>query len=113
MNGAYVLQQKLATRSKDGLAWVAGAAYGHGPWIVGANYYSFDSQGSAAGTGNRQERGFHVGGNYNVTNGLDMYADFITGYRKQAGFNFEIGGAGAARNTVNSTAFTVTTQVRW
>lgn len=113
MNGAYTLQQKLVGRSKDGLAWTAGAAYGQGPWIVGASYYSFDSQGSSAGTGNRQERGIHVGGNYALTNGLDLYADFITGTRKQAGFNFEAGAAGAARNTVNSTAFTVTTQVRW
>lgn len=115
MNGgnAQQLQQKLATRKKDGIAWVAGLAYGQGPWIVGAGYYVVESQGSAAGTGNRMERGFNIGGNYNITNGLDLYLEYLYGTRKQAGFNFETGAAGAGVNKTTASGAQATIQVRW
>jgi predicted porin len=113
MNGAHVPQQKLAGRKKDGLAWVAGLAYGNGPYTVGASWYSFDSEGSAAGTGNRQEYGLAIGGDYTVTNGLDFYLEYLYGVRKQAGFNFETGAAGAAVNKTTASGAMATMQVRW
>lgn len=113
MNGALTPQQKLAGRKKDGLAWVAGLAYGNGPYTVGASWYSFDSQGSPVGTSNRQEYGLAIGGNYNVTNGLDFYLEYLYGVRKQAGFNFETGAAGAAVNKTTASGAMATMQVRW
>jgi predicted porin len=113
-NGVTTPQAKLASgRRKDELAWVVGMAYGQGPWVVGAGYYVFESQGSSAGTGNRYESGFNVGGNYNITNGLDLYLEYLYGTRKQSGFNFETGGAGAAVNKTVASGAQATIQVRW
>lgn len=116
MNGSFTPQVKLASgRTKDGLAWVAGVAYGQGPWIVGTSYVSIDSQGSNGGTGNRTERGIAVGGTYTVAPGLDFFLEYVYGTRQQAGVNFRDGGAGLATadNKITSNILIGTMLVRW
>jgi predicted porin len=113
-NNIMTPQAKLASgRKKDSLAWVAGMAYGQGPWIVGAGYFVFESQGAAAATGNRYESGFNIGGNYNITNGLDLYLEYLYGTRKQSGWNFETGTAGPGVNKTVASGAEATIQVRW
>ena len=99
MNGAAATRVQLASgRKKDGLAWVVGTQYSTGPYTVGTSWYQFDSQGSNAGTGNRQERGFALGGQYTVVTGFDVFLEYLWGSRKQAGVNFVDGGLGSAAN---------------
>jgi len=123
MNGALTPQAKLASgRKKDGLAFTVGAAYGQGPWIVGAGYVQAESQGSngqvgtgAATVGNRAERGFSVGGTYTLTPGVDLYLEYLYGIRQQRGVNFRDGAAGLATadNKITTNMVITSMIVKW
>ena len=84
--------------------------------------YQFDSQGSstavgtgAAVVGNRQERGFALGGQYTVVTGFDVFLEYLWGSRKQSGVNFVDGAAGPAANNnkVTTSAVVATALWRW
>ena len=114
-NGAATPRVQLASgRKKDGLAWVVGAQYSTGPYTVGTSWYQHDSQGSNAGTGNRQERGFAVGGQYTVVTGFDVFLEYLWASRKQAGVNF-VDSAGSAlnNNKVTTSMVMLTGLWRW
>ena len=122
-NGVAAPRQVLASgRKKDHLAWVIGAQYSTGPYTVGTSWYQFDSQGSstavgtgAAVVGNRQERGFALGGQYTVVTGFDVFLEYLWGSRKQSGVNFVDGAAGPAANNnkVTTSAVVATALWRW
>lgn len=113
-NGSMGLEAKVPGRSKDGLAWVAGAQYGQGPYTVGASYYSFDSLGSAAGTGNSAQKGIAVGGSYVITKGLTVFAEYIYGTKHQNGVNFiDPAGPATQGNKITSSAAGITVAVGW
>jgi predicted porin len=116
MNGAFTPQAKLISgRSKDGLAYTFGAAYGQGPWIVGASWYVAESLGAVSATGNRFERGFSVGGTYALVPGVDLFLEYLYGTRHQRGMNFRDGAFGSPTNsnTINTNMLLTAVQVRW
>jgi len=115
MNGAATTRPVLASgRKKDGLAWVVGAQYSTGPYTVGTSWYQFDSQGSNAGTGNRQERGFALGGQYTVVTGFDVFLEYLWDSRKQAGVNFVDASGSALNNNKVATSMVMLTGLwRW
>jgi hypothetical protein len=104
LNGTMTPQPVIPGRSRDGTSWVEGAMYTIGPWTMGASYYTFQSEGSAAATaivpagfptagstvtlGNRTERGFDTGFTYNLAPGCNLFGDYIIGWRHQIGMNF-------------------------
>jgi len=107
--------QLASGRKKNALAWVVGTQYASGPYTVGTSWYQYDSQGANAGTGNRQERGFALGGQYTVVTGFDVFLEYLWSSRKQAGFNFVDGSAGAAtsNNKITTSAVLLTGLWRW
>ncbi len=115
MNGAATTRVQLASgRKKDGLAWVVGTQYSTGPYTVGTSWYQFDSQGSNAGTGNRQERGFALGGQYTVVTGFDVFLEYLWASRKQAGVNFvDASGSALNNNKVTTSMVMLTGLWRW
>jgi predicted porin len=111
MDGAVVPQIVSPNYKKDGLAWVVGAQYANGPWTVGTSWYEFDHMGGTASlvaTSYRKERGFGIGGNYNVVPGFDVFLSYIWGEIKQPGYNFWDG-----KEKVQTSAVIATALFRW
>jgi predicted porin len=111
-NGANALQPKGGA---SGNAWLAGIQYQQGPWVVGASYYAFDSQGSplTVGISQRREIGVAIGTTYTLAPGLDLIASYLYGQRHQGDFNFGTGALGPANNDTRSQLFALATAVKW
>jgi hypothetical protein len=92
--------------SKNGMAWIEGASYAIGPWMVGAYYYTFESTGSnstALTVGPREERGIDIGAKYTLEPGVFFATDEIYGTRHERGVNFEDTSPGALGSLGNNT----------
>jgi predicted porin len=111
-NGVNALQPKGGA---PGNAWLAGIQYATGPWVIGASYYVYTSQGSslAVGISQRREAGIAVGTTYTLAPGLDLIASYLYGQRHQGDFDFATGTLGGANNDVKSQLFAVATVVKW
>ena len=74
-------------------AYLVGVTYTNGPFTIGASWYGFDSQGAVQLTGisQRHENAFAAGANYQITPGLQVYADYVYGTNHQGDFNFVTG----------------------
>jgi len=134
--GRFNGQWNLAPKgSSDAFAWLAGASYTYGPFIIGASYYQYGSPGSSgpvsAGisptVGQRRERGVAAGGTYSLAPGLALFLSYLWGDRKENGFDFITGqvntiqntnpvtgvGAGSQNNYVKTQVLTVGTSFTW
>ncbi|MCX7380625.1 MAG: porin [Alphaproteobacteria bacterium] len=101
-------------RSKQQQAGIVGVQYSSGPYTVGTAYYQVERQGSNGGTGNRVERGFDIGGTYNVVSGLDFFLGYTYGTIHQNGVNFvDAAGPVTANNKASTNALVGTMLVRW
>lgn len=111
-NGVNALQPKGGA---PGNAWLLGVQYQTGPWIIGASYYTYSSQGSplTVGISQRGEQGLAVGTTYTVAPGLDVIASYLYGQRHQGDFDFATGTVGAANNNIKSQLFAMATVVKW
>lgn len=111
-NGVNGLQPKGGA---PGDAWLVGVQYQSGPWVTGASYYVYTSQGSplTVGISQRREEGIAVGTTYTLAPGLDIIASYLYGQRHQGGFDFATGTLGAANNDVKSQLFALATVVKW
>ena len=78
-------------------------------------FMSVDSQGAVAMTGlsQRKEDGFSMGGSYTLAPGMVLFADYLYQNRKQSGWNFASGAAGAANNSVQGQGVVFGTQMTW
>jgi len=96
-------------------AFITGIQYATGPLTVGVAYEYIDSQGAVALSGltQRKEYALDIGGSYALAPGLVLFADYIYQNRKQSGWNFGTGAAGAANNQVQGQGFVFGTQVSW
>jgi len=97
-------------------AYLVGFAYTLGAFTIGGSWYGFDTQGAPALTGisQRHENAFGLGGNWQITPGLQLYSEYIYGTNHQGDFNFVTGSAGSsANNTAKSQAFIVGLLVGW
>ena len=111
-NGVNGLQPKGGAPAS---AWLAGIQYTSGPWVAGASYYVYDSQGSplTVGIAQRRETGLAVGTTYTLAPGLDLIASYLYGTRHQGDFNFGTGAVGAQNNDTKVQLFSVATYVKW
>jgi len=111
-NGVNGLQPKGGA---PGNAWLGGVQYATGPWVAGASYYVFQSQGSplTVGIAQRVERGLAVGTTYTIAPGLDLIASYLYGSRHQGDFNFGSGTVGAANNDVKVQLISLAALVKW
>ena len=120
-NGQFGLDPK---GSKDSFAWVAGASYAVGPFIVGASYFDYMSAGSKNNTvsnlvGNRNEWGAAAGGTYNFAPGMNIFLSYLYGHRKELGVDLLSGAVAAGgvnvltHNNVQSQGVSIGTQFRW
>jgi opacity protein-like surface antigen len=136
MNGTMTPQAEIPGRAEHGLSYVGGVMYNNGPWTVGTSLYTFQSMGAAGATGegatsaaipvgfpgagttvklgNRKEIGFDVGGTFNLAPGCNLFADYIIGWRHQAGVNFvdPLGPANQENHTYVA-AFLLSTVFLW
>ena len=111
-NGVNALQPKGGVPAN---AWLAGLQYQSGPWVAGASYYVFQSQGSplTVGVTQRVETGLAAGTTYTIAPGLDLIASYLYGTRHQGDFNFGTGAVGTDNNNVKVQLFSVATVVKW
>jgi len=103
-NGQWSLAPKGVA---DGEAWLAGASYTIGPFIMGAHYLSYISAGdvqSALRGRQRREDGIAAGATYSLAPGLSLFLSYIWTQRKQNGFDFATGATSttALPNGVNT-----------
>ncbi|MGC1298471.1 MAG: porin [Alloacidobacterium sp.] len=96
-------------------AWLAGVQYTAGPWVAGASYYVYDSQGSplTVGIAQRREVGLAVGTTYTLAPGLDLIASYLYGTRHQGDFNFGTSTLGAANNDTKVQLISLATYIKW
>ena len=111
---------RMAARPSGGAgttAYLVGAQYQVPgvPMTVGAVFASIDSQGAVAMTGRsqRHEYEFSFGGSYTLAPGMVLFADYLYQNRKQSGWNFASGTAGAANNSVQGQGVVFGTQMTW
>jgi hypothetical protein len=118
VNGTGLLQKG----GKDEIAWIAGASYAFGPFIVGASFLNEQYQGAWNGNaatgakntyGLRQEHGLSVGGTFDWAPGISLYTDYLYGTRQQAGYDFYAGTAGKTNNKTKAQGLAVGTIFRW
>jgi hypothetical protein len=109
---------QVALQPKGGvsaIAWLVGAQYVNGPLGLGASYYNYQSQGSAAmvGQSQRYDDGLAAGVNYVIAPGLVAYAEYLYGQVHQGGVNLLGVGTTAEHNDVHSQSFIIGTRVQW
>jgi predicted porin len=111
-NGVNGLQPKGGVAAN---AWLAGIQYQTGPWVAGASYYVYQSQGSplTVGIAQRVERGLAIGTTYTLAPGLDLIASYLYGTRHQGDFNFGTGTVGAANNDVKVQLASLAMFIKW
>ncbi len=93
-NGSFSLAPKGAP---DGEAWLAGASYTIGPFIMGAHYLNYKSAGdiqNAFRGRERKEQGIAAGATYSLAPGLSLFLSYIYSERKQNGYDFATNNAG-------------------
>jgi hypothetical protein len=113
----------------NGVAWLAGAQYTAGPVVVGASFFHFNQTGNVPGgidagsgatitpaglsTGQQQNEGFAAGGTYTLVPGVNLFVDYLWGFRQQGGYDFATGDAGTEHNYIQAQLFGVGTQIQW
>ncbi len=108
----------LAKGGKHESAFVVGTSYAMGPFIVGASYLNYTSQG-AYGTGaggantTRHQTAIDVGGSYAWAPGMTAFIEGIYEHRHQLGYDFAAGGPGVASNNTSGTAFLLGNVFNW
>ncbi len=90
---------------KNTTAFLLGAQYNTGPLTVGTHYVNSKSAGNNAYALTsgvyRAEQGILVAGSYAIAPGLTGFVEGAWGERKQPGFNFSTGAAGASPTGAN------------
>jgi len=105
-------------------AWLVGASYTTGPFIVGAHFVDYVSPGAknpfatngAQLAGREHDVGLAVGGTWNYAPGMNFYVSYIYTQRHETGFDFLAGsatGSPKTNNNVKGQAFMVGSAFRW
>ena len=106
------------------IAWLVGAQYANGPFVMGVSYYNYQDQGSPTLThvSQRYTDALDIGATWNVAPGLYLIAEYSWAQQHQGDFNFVTGNAGTfgggavaqpLENTAQAQVFSVGTRVRW
>ncbi len=103
--------------SKAAFNYELGVSYTIGPVVVGGQFVHDNMPGFYNGTTvtkNLTETGLAFGGTYTVTPGVAMYATYLYGQKKQAGFDFStVGGSSVGSDKVHINAFVVGSDIHW
>jgi predicted porin len=80
---------------RDALAYIIGASYVIGPYVVGASYFNSQSNGGYVPGGKviartLSEYGVAVGGNYVISPDLSLFTQYMYGHRHQPGNSFGV-----------------------
>ena len=109
-----------ASGTPDSQAWLGGASYTAGPFVVGVQYVDYQYVGNIAATlANRQKRDVaaSAGATYSLVPGVTLFASYIYQQTRQYGVNQVTGettGNGAAlHNKESSNVFGLGTSFRW
>ncbi|GAB0113115.1 porin [Acidisoma sp. C75] len=111
----------------NAVGWLGGAQYTAGPMTFGASYFRFNTTGNLPGgteaggvitsqgltPGQQVDNGFAAGGTYTLVPGVNLFVDYLYGWRQQGGYDFLTGNAGTANNRVQAQLFGVGTQIQW
>jgi predicted porin len=111
-NGVNALQPKGGAPAS---AWLVGLQYATGPFVAGASYYVYNSQGSplTVGIAQRREVGLAIGATYTLAPGLDLIASYLYGTRHQGDFDFATGTVGPFNNNTKVQLVSLATYVKW
>lgn len=123
-NGQFALQPK-GTRGE--FAYLVGASYAFGQFIVGAHYLDYMSAGNRSATaspwvGNLNQWGVAAGATYALAPGVNLYLSYLYGHRKEQGVDLLSGvnssgssfsGRVLTHNNVQAQGISVGTQLRW
>ncbi len=111
INGSFV---PLPKGGRHETAWVAGASYATGPFIIGAAVNVTNYQGAVGpGLGGRRELGVAAGGTYAWGPGSSLFLSMLYGQRHQFGYDFASGGPGAASNNTRAFGLTIGNSFNW
>jgi hypothetical protein len=105
-------------------AFLVGASYTVGPFVVGAHYLNYQSAGDVGNAvlgRQRDEQGVGYGGTYSVAPGVSLFLSGIWVQRKQNGYNFNTGAGVSSTapagnpysNKVSSSLISVGTSFSW
>ena len=96
-------------------AYLVGFKYTNGPYTIGGSWYGFDSQGATQLTGlsQRHENAFAVGGNWQITPGLQAFFEYLYGTRHQGDYNFVTASTGKGYNNVKAQGLLLGLIVSW
>jgi predicted porin len=105
-------------------AWLVGAQYATGPYVVGVTYYNYQDQGNPSLThvSQRYTDALNIGATWNVAPGLYLTAEYSWAQMHQGDFNFVTGASGTfgaggtaqpLENTAQAQVFAIGTKVRW
>ncbi len=118
--------QLQPSAGKPAIAGLVGAQYTAGPLVVGASFFRLQTTGDVpaggdaayitpAGltTGQQVDNGAAAGATFTLVPGVNLFVDYLYGWRHQGGLDFSTLEAGAAHNTVKAQLFGVGTQIQW
>jgi predicted porin len=94
----------LREGQKDSFAWLAGASYTFGQFIVGGSYYQFQYAGSQtrannAFVGQNRDTGLAAGGTWTFAPGMNVFLSYLYGTRSAGNVNLLTGAAGTTAAT--------------
>jgi hypothetical protein len=111
INGSFV---PLPKGGRHETAWVAGASYATGPFILGAAVNATDYQGATGpGLGGRSELGVAAGSTFTWAPGVSTFLSMLYGHRHQVGYDFATGAAGTASNNTRAFGITLGNSFNW
>lgn len=111
INGSFV---PLPKGGRHEIAWVAGASYATGPFIIGTAVNVTNYQGAVgAGLDGRRELGVAAGGTYAWGPGASLFLSMLYGQRHQVGYDFASGAPGAASNNTRAFGMTIGNSFNW
>jgi predicted porin len=105
-----------ATSAGHTTAYVTGASYTIGPWIMGASYYGFDSgfTRTTSLTGSALHGyGIAAGGTYTLAPGASVFLEYLYGHQRADGVDLVNGGASVDNNNTRAQAFGLGTALKW
>jgi hypothetical protein len=106
------------------LGYVIGTSYAWGPFIVGASWLHFQSQGAYVNTAGaafpanhqysmRNQSGVAVGGTYAWAPGTSAFLSFLYGQRHQIGYDFSTGLNGLSHNNTTAVGALIGNTFNW
>jgi hypothetical protein len=104
---------------RDGLAYIIGASYVIGPYVIGASYLNSQSNGAYVPGGKGvartlSEYGFAVGGNYVISPNISLFTQYMYGHRHQPGnSSLELAEGASKRGDTQGQVIAIGATLKW